>query len=46
MGSKGPIVMMIENYRSGFLWRLMRDCPEIKSGLQRAGFGSGWLDAK
>lgn len=43
---QGPIVMMIENYRSGFLWRLMRDCPEIKSGLRRAGFRGGWLGAK
>ncbi len=37
------IGMMIENYRSGFLWRLMRDCPEIKKGLRRAGFRGGWL---
>ncbi|MGI8889954.1 MAG: glucoamylase family protein [Chthoniobacterales bacterium] len=40
---QGPIVMMIENYRSGFLWRLMRDCPEIRRGLCRAGFSGGWL---
>lgn len=40
---QGPIVMMIENYRSGFLWRLMRDCPEIRRGLRRAGFAGGWL---
>jgi hypothetical protein len=40
---QGPIVMMIENYRSGFLWRLMRKCPYIVAGLQRAGFSGGWL---
>ncbi len=40
---QGPIVMMIENYRSGFLWRLLRDCPEIQRGLRRAGFSGGWL---
>ncbi len=40
---QGPIVMMIENYRSGFLWRLMRDCPALKSGLRRAGFANGRL---
>ena len=40
---QGPIVMMIENYRSGFLWRLMRQCPYIVTGLRRAGFRGGWL---
>ena len=40
---QGPIVLMIENYRSGFLWRLMRDCPYISDGLRRAGFSGGWL---
>ena len=40
---QGPIVMMIENYRSGFLWRLMRRCPTIQIGLRRAGFTGGWL---
>lgn len=43
---QGPIVMMIENYRSGFLWRLLRDSPALKRGLRRAGFGNGWLEAK
>jgi hypothetical protein len=41
---QGPIVMMIENYRSGFIWRLMRQCPHIVNGLRRAGFSGGWLD--
>jgi len=40
---QGPIVMMIENHRSGFLWDLMRGCPYITAGLQRAGFTGGWL---
>ena len=40
---QGPIVLMIENYRSGFLWRLMRDCRYIIDGLRRAGFSGGWL---
>lgn len=42
--NQGPIVLMIENYRTGLVWRLMRDCAPIKEGLLRAGFGSGWLD--
>ncbi|PYS90263.1 MAG: hypothetical protein DMF64_15380 [Acidobacteria bacterium] len=42
---QGPIMLMIENYRSGFLWRLMRRCPYIITGLRRAGFTNGWLRA-
>lgn len=40
---QGPIVMMIENYRTQFLWRLLRECPAIQTGLRRAGFTGGWL---
>jgi len=36
---------MIENYRSGLLWRLMRQCPYVVGGLRRAGFTHGWLSA-
>ncbi|HVQ39115.1 MAG TPA: glucoamylase family protein [Pyrinomonadaceae bacterium] len=43
---QGPIVLMIENYRSGFLWQLMRRCPYIIAGLRRAGFAGGWLEGK
>jgi hypothetical protein len=35
---QGPIVVMIENYRSGLLWRLFMSCPEIRRGLDRLGF--------
>jgi hypothetical protein len=35
---QGPIVLMIENYRSGLLWRLMHRCPVMVNGLRRAGF--------
>jgi hypothetical protein len=35
---QGPIVLMIENYRSGFLWRLMKQCPYLVAGLRQAGF--------
>lgn len=41
--NQGPIVLMIENYRTGLLWRLMRDCSYIASGLRRAGFSGAWL---
>jgi hypothetical protein len=40
---QGPIVMMIENYRTGFLWDLMKRCSYIREGLRRAGFRGGWL---
>jgi hypothetical protein len=40
----GPIVLMVENHRSGMLWRLMRGCSGIVDGLKRAGFEGGWLD--
>ncbi len=43
--NQGPIVLMIENFRSGMIWELMRDCAPIRTGLQRAGFRGGWLDA-
>jgi len=40
---QGPIIMMIENYRTGLIWRLMRRSPLIIEGLRRAGFCGGWL---
>lgn len=40
---QGIVVMMIENYRSGLIWNLMRSCSYIASGLRRAGFAGGWL---
>jgi hypothetical protein len=41
---QGPIVVMIENYRSGLLWRLFMSCPEIRDGLRRLGFESPHLE--
>ncbi len=40
---QGPIIVMIENHRSGLLWKLFMSCPEIKSGLTKLGFESPWL---
>ncbi|MEY2903220.1 MAG: hypothetical protein RLY89_2326 [Bacteroidota bacterium] len=37
---QGPIVVMMENYRSGLLWDLFMSCPEIKIGLKKLGFQS------
>jgi hypothetical protein len=35
---QGPIVVMIENHRTGLLWKLFMGCPEIKEGLRKLGF--------
>jgi hypothetical protein len=40
---QGIAVMMIENYRTGLIWRLMRNCPYLRAGLRHAGFRGGWL---
>ena len=41
--NEGPIVAMIENYKSGLVWQLMRECPYLVAGLRAAGFTGGWL---
>jgi hypothetical protein len=40
---QGIALMMIENYRTGLIWKLMRGCSHIRTGLRRAGFRGGWL---
>jgi hypothetical protein len=40
---QGPIIAMIENHRSGLLWKLFMSCPEIKKGLQKLDFQSPWI---
>ncbi len=37
---EGPIIDMIENYRSGLLWSLFMSCPEVKTGMKNLGFQS------
>ncbi len=37
---QGPQVVMIENYRSGMLWKLFMSCPEVREGLKKLGFES------
>ncbi|HVV54982.1 MAG TPA: glucoamylase family protein [Mucilaginibacter sp.] len=43
---EGPIVDMIENYRSGLLWKLFMSCPEVQHGLRKLDFQSPFLDNK
>jgi hypothetical protein len=35
---QGPIIVMIENYRSRLLWKLFMSVPEVRHGLARLGF--------
>ncbi len=37
---QGPIIVMIENYRTGLLWKLFMSCPEVQGGLKKLGFTS------
>ena len=37
---QGPIIVMIENYRTGLLWKLFMSTPEIQNGLKKLGFKS------
>ncbi len=40
---QGPIILMIENYRTGLLWSLFTSCPEVKTGMLSLGFQSPYL---
>lgn len=40
---QGPIIIMIENYRSGLIWSLLTSCPELKVGMRKLGFTAPYL---
>ena len=40
---QGPIIVMIENARTGLIWSLLMSCPEIRHGLRRLDFRSPHL---
>jgi hypothetical protein len=40
---QGPIVVMMENHRTGLLWKLFMSVPEVQAGLRRLGFASPQL---
>lgn len=40
---QGPIVVMIENYRSGLIWKLFMSIPDVQKGLKSLGFTSPWI---
>lgn len=41
---QGPIIVMMENHRTGLLWKLFMNVPEVQAGLRRLGFTSPYLD--
>lgn len=40
---QGPVIIMIENYRSGLIWNLFTSCPEVKNGMRSLGFTAPYL---
>ena len=40
---QGPIIVMIENYRTGLLWNLFTSAPEVKAGMLLLGFSAPYL---
>jgi len=40
---QGPIIVMIENYRTGLIWNLLTSCPEVKAGMKALGFTAPYL---
>lgn len=42
--NQGPVVIMVENYRTQMIWDLLKKSPYISTGLRRAGFSGGWLE--
>jgi hypothetical protein len=40
---QGPIMVMIENYRSQLIWNLLSNCPEVKNGMSKLGFTAPYL---
>jgi hypothetical protein len=40
---QGPIIVMIENYRSGLLWKLFMGNKDVQQGFKKLGFESPYL---
>ena len=40
---QGPVIIMIENHRSGLLWNLFTSSPEVKNGMRNLGFTAPYL---
>ena len=44
--NQGPIVLMIENQRTGLIWRLMRQCPVHRRGPAPGGIRAAGYDCE
>jgi hypothetical protein len=42
---QGPILLLIENYRTDLIWKTMRKSEYLRRALRKAGFTGGWLEA-
>jgi hypothetical protein len=42
--NEGPMIIMIENFRTQLIWNIIKKCLYITNGLRLAGFTGGWLD--
>ena len=40
---QGPIIVMLENYRTALLWNLFTSCPEVKAGMKKLSFTAPYL---
>ncbi len=40
---QGPVIVMIENHRTGLLWKLFTNAPEVKAGMRTLGFTAPYL---
>lgn len=43
---QGPLLIMLENGRSGLIWEIMKRNAHVVRGLRAAGFRGGWLDGE
>ena len=37
------MIVIVENYRAGLVWQLLRGCRYVVAGFRTAGFAGGWL---
>jgi exo beta-1,2-glucooligosaccharide sophorohydrolase (non-reducing end) len=44
--NQAPMVVMIENYRTGLIWKTFMTNPEIQSMIQRVGFKVGTAEKR
>lgn len=42
--NQGPIMLMVENYRSELIWNVMNRIPSVERAFERAGFRSGTME--